>query len=95
MAIGWGCPHYYVCVQSRDDEMAEEIEICDAEDKDEDPESPYKGVQLDLAPSEIKPYSRYIYLNYISLLKYNLRVICSMFILGGILMFYHFKQAKI
>ncbi|XP_052793086.1 pericentriolar material 1 protein-like isoform X3 [Mya arenaria] len=44
--------------KARDDELANEIEICDAEDKDDETESPYKGVQIQLAPSETKPYTR-------------------------------------
>lgn len=35
------------------------MEIQDADDKDDDPERPFKGVQIQLAPSETKPYTRY------------------------------------
>ncbi|XP_053399542.1 pericentriolar material 1 protein-like isoform X2 [Mercenaria mercenaria] len=44
--------------KARDDELANEVEVQDAVDKDEDPESPFKGVQIELAPSETKPYTR-------------------------------------
>ncbi|XP_060554771.1 pericentriolar material 1 protein-like isoform X2 [Ruditapes philippinarum] len=44
--------------KARDDELANEVEVQDADDKDEDPESPFKGVQIELAPSETKPYTR-------------------------------------
>ena len=47
-------------LQARDDELANEVEVQDADDKDEDPESPFKGVQIELAPSETKPYTRYV-----------------------------------
>lgn len=45
-------------LQARDDDFANEVEIQDADDKDDDPESPFKGVQIQLAPSETKPYTR-------------------------------------
>ena len=45
-------------MKARDDALANDIEVGDAEDKDEDPESPIKGVQIELAPSETKPYTR-------------------------------------
>lgn len=38
--------------------MANEVEVQDADDKDEDTEIPIKGVQIELAPSETKPYTR-------------------------------------
>lgn len=46
--------------KSRDDDFANEIQIKDAEDKDEDTESPYKmsPVQIELAVSETKPFTR-------------------------------------
>lgn len=44
--------------KARDDELANEVDVQDADDKDEDPESPFKGVQIQLAPSETKPYTR-------------------------------------
>lgn len=47
-------------LQDRDDELASEMPIQDAEEKDEDPESPYKaaGLQIELAVSETKPFTR-------------------------------------
>ena len=49
----------FPCIfQSRDDALANAVEIQDAEDKDESPESLFKGVQIELAPSETKPYTR-------------------------------------
>ncbi|XP_071088447.1 pericentriolar material 1 protein-like isoform X2 [Haliotis cracherodii] len=46
--------------KDRDDELASEMPIQDAEEKDEDPESPYKaaGLQIELAVSETKPFTR-------------------------------------
>ncbi|KAL4230121.1 Phosphoacetylglucosamine Mutase [Mactra antiquata] len=44
--------------KARDDEFANEVEVQDAEDKDDDPENSFKGVQIELAPSETKPYTR-------------------------------------
>ncbi|KAH3829898.1 pericentriolar material 1 protein-like isoform X2 [Dreissena polymorpha] len=41
--------------KSRDDDLANEVDMYD--DKDDD-DSPNKGVQIELAPSETKPYSR-------------------------------------
>ena len=46
--------------QARDDAFANEVEIQDADDKDEEPESPYKTVQVELAVSETKPYTRLV-----------------------------------
>ncbi|XP_069131168.1 pericentriolar material 1 protein-like [Argopecten irradians] len=42
----------------RDDEFASEVQIQDADDKDDDIESPYKAVQIELAVSETKPFTR-------------------------------------
>ncbi|XP_060064329.1 pericentriolar material 1 protein-like isoform X2 [Ylistrum balloti] len=42
----------------RDDEFASEIQIQDADDKDDEIESPYKAVQIELAVSETKPFTR-------------------------------------
>ncbi|XP_033742710.1 pericentriolar material 1 protein-like isoform X3 [Pecten maximus] len=42
----------------RDDEFANEVQIQDADDKDDDIESPYKPVQIELAVSETKPFTR-------------------------------------
>uniref|UniRef100_K1R4A2 Pericentriolar material 1 protein n=1 Tax=Magallana gigas TaxID=29159 RepID=K1R4A2_MAGGI len=46
--------------EERDDEFANEVRIQDSEDKDDDTESPYKNapVQIQLAPSETKPFTR-------------------------------------
>ncbi|XP_056010025.1 pericentriolar material 1 protein-like isoform X3 [Ostrea edulis] len=46
--------------KARDDELANEVRIQDSEEKDEDTESPYKTspVQIELAPSETKPFTR-------------------------------------
>ncbi|XP_046569046.1 pericentriolar material 1 protein-like isoform X4 [Haliotis rubra] len=46
--------------KDRDDELASEMPVQDAEEKDEDPESPYKaaGLQIELAVSETKPFTR-------------------------------------
>lgn len=46
--------------KERDDEFANEVRIQDSEDKDDDTESPYKNapVQIQLAPSETKPFTR-------------------------------------
>ena len=49
--------------QARDDAFANEVEIQDADDKDEEPESPYKAVQIELAVSETKPYTRLVLIN--------------------------------
>lgn len=48
-------------IQSRDDDFANEVQVKDSEDKDEDTESPYKRspVQIELAVSETKPFTRY------------------------------------
>lgn len=47
-------------MQARDDEFANEVRIQESEEKDEDTESPYKNasVQIQLAPSETKPFTR-------------------------------------
>ena len=47
-------------LQARDDEFANEVRIQESEEKDEDTESPYKNasVQIQLAPSETKPFTR-------------------------------------
>ncbi|OWF47060.1 pericentriolar material 1 protein-like isoform X1 [Mizuhopecten yessoensis] len=42
----------------RDDEFASEVQIQDADDKDDDTASPYKAVQIELAVSETKPFTR-------------------------------------
>lgn len=42
--------------KARDDALANEVEIQDADEKDD--ESPVQGVQIELAPSETKPYTR-------------------------------------
>ncbi|XP_071127244.1 pericentriolar material 1 protein-like isoform X25 [Mytilus edulis] len=46
--------------KSRDDDFANEVQVKDSEDKDEDTESPYKRspVQIELAVSETKPFTR-------------------------------------
>ncbi|XP_052078856.1 pericentriolar material 1 protein-like isoform X7 [Mytilus californianus] len=46
--------------KSRDDDFANEVQVKDSEDKDEDTESPYKmsPVQIELAVSETKPFTR-------------------------------------
>lgn len=50
----------WLFLKERDDEFANEVRIQDSEDKDDDTESPYKNapVQIQLAPSETKPFTR-------------------------------------
>jgi hypothetical protein len=47
-------------LQSRDDDFASEVQIKDGEEKDEDKEFDYKmsPVQIELAVSETKPFTR-------------------------------------
>ena len=47
---------WITCFQERDDEMANEVCIQDSEEKDDnDPEQSYK---IELAPSEMKSFTR-------------------------------------